>query len=389
MALRSSFLYGVTKMRLAGLRHLATLANSSVPAAEVMPARIRGRVPEAIWRRTSARLHKKPLHPLCTLRTEIASYFENRHPGVFNMHSDLSPIVTTKQCFDDLLVPVDHPSRAPTDTYYVDDDVVLRTHMTAHDVAFMQQGKTALLLCGDVYRRDTVDRTHYPVFHQVDSMRLYPPATERALIQRDLQADLTGLAYHLFGSDAKLRWVDGYFPFTSPSFELEVFWEGEWLELLGCGLLHREVLFKANVASDVNGWAFGLGLERLAMVLFQIPDIRLFWSEDERFASQFSSGTLSDRFKPFSSFPSVEKDISFWVNGNFHENDLCEIARSLGGDLVENVSLLDRFQRDGNISLCYRMVFRSMERSLTHDEINNIYYDIRESVATSLPVTLR
>ncbi|CAN8066127.1 unnamed protein product [Agarophyton chilense] len=261
--------------------------------------------------------------------------------------------------------------------------------MTAHDVPLLQQRHTALLLCGDVYRRDTVDRTHYPVFHQIDAARLYPPSTDRTVIQRDLQTTLTGLARHLFGQHVKLRWVHAYFPFTHPSFELEVFWEGQWLELLGCGLLHPRVLANANVSPRVDGWAFGLGLERLAMVLFHVPDIRLFWSQDPRVTAQFSSGTLLDRYKPFSLFPSIEKHISFWIDGHFHQNDLCEIARGLAADLVENISLVDRFQREERTSVCYRLVFRSMERSLTHSEVNHIFNNIRQNVADSLPVTLR
>lgn len=297
--------------------------------------------------------------------------------------------MSATECFDDLLVPPDHPSRLPCDTYYISSDTLLRPHMTAHDPALLREGVQAALLCGDVYRRDTVDRTHYPVFHQMDTYRLYPAGEDREVIQRDLQGVLEGVAHMLFGEQAQLRWVDAYFPFTTPSLELEVFWNGEWLEVLGCGLLHRGVLQRTGVPDDVDGWAFGLGLERLAMVLFDVPDIRLFWSKDERFINQFSDASLRQKFKQFSVYPGVEKHISFWLDGQFHENDLCQIVRAVGGDLIETVRVIDRFEKSGRTSLCFSVMFRSIERNLTHVEINTIYDDLREKVAASLPVTLR
>ena len=122
-----------------------------------------------------------------------------------------------------------------------------------------------------------------------------------------------------------MRWNDDYFPFTDPSFELEIFYNGEWLEILGCGVIYDGVL--TNAQRDVQkqcGWAFGLGLERWAMKLFEIDDIRLFWSEDLRFLNQFKAGEIS-KFKPYSKYPACYKDIAFWLSdaetyseNNFH-----------------------------------------------------------------------
>jgi phenylalanyl-tRNA synthetase alpha chain len=103
----------------------------------------------------------------------------------------------------------------------------------------------------------------------------------------DLKEGLEGMVKELFGKDTPQRWVDAYFPFTHPSLELEVYYDNQWMEVLGCGVIQRDIVAKAK-RNDV-GWAFGLGLERLAMVLFKIPDIRLFWSTDERFLSQFKA----------------------------------------------------------------------------------------------------
>lgn len=352
---------------------------------------VRGRVPLSIWEKVTAQLHNQSLHPLNILRREIEAHFEKTYPSLFELHSSLSPIVTTEQCFDHLLIPPSHTSRSPTDTYYIDKHTLLRPHMTVHDVPLLRGGSEAFLLCGDVYRRDSVDRTHYPVFHQIDAARLFPCGTSQEYIVDDLKSSLSGLAHHLFGPETRMRWVEGSFPFTSPSFELEIFWRDEWLEVLGCGLIRRGVLQNGNVSNDVNGWAFGLGLERLAMVLFEIPDIRLFWSRDTRFLDQFKDGDFQRKFKPFSAYPSIEKDISFWIGeeSTFHENDFHEIVRSLSEDLVESVSMVDRYKRAERTSLCFRIIYRSMERSLTHVEINELHDSLREFVAETLPVTLR
>ncbi|ONM38428.1 Phenylalanine--tRNA ligase chloroplastic/mitochondrial [Zea mays] len=187
----------------------------------------------------------------------------------------------------------------------------------------------------------------------------------------------------------EMRWVDTYFPFTNPSFELEIYFQDDWLEVLGCGVTEQEIL-KRNGRRDHVAWAFGLGLERLAMVLFDIPDIRLFWSNDKRFTSQFSEGKLGVKFKPFSKFPPCYKDMSFWINGAFTENNLCEVVRGIAGDLVEEVKLIDNFtNKKGMTSHCYRIAYRSMERSLTDEEINNLQLNVREAVKDKLKVELR
>merc|ERR1712032_353376 len=114
--------------------------------------------------------------------------------------------------------------------------------------------------------------------------------SEVEYVERDLKQTLEGLAKHLFG-DVECRWVEAYFPFTDPSIELEIFFNNEWLEVLGCGVMQQKIL-DGNYGEGKKAWAFGLGIERLAMILFDIPDIRLFWSGDERFLKQFKAGDL-------------------------------------------------------------------------------------------------
>jgi phenylalanyl-tRNA synthetase alpha chain len=171
-----------------------------------------------------------------------------------------------------------------------------------------------------------------------------------------------------------MRWIDTYFPFTHPSYELEIFFEGEWLEVLGCGITEHSILAHAG-AQDKMGWAFGLGLERLAMVLFGIPDIRLFWSTDERFLSQFSEeSSVRTKFQvrriaaaarsarhtrththqhthaqAFSKYPACYKDVSFWLPldaSKYSPNSLTDIVRTTAGDIAENVSLVSVRERE-------------------------------------------
>lgn len=360
-----------------------------------LPEQKRGGVPENIWNKTNRSLHLKPNHPLCLLRETIEAHLQHSYSdSQFNINTTLSPIVSVKDCFDDLLVPQDHVSRSKADTYYVDGQTLLRTHMTAHDTALIRSGVRSALSTGDVYRRDTIDRTHYPIFHQMDGFKLYGTKEKSTKeIEIELKHILQNLAHVLFGEDTESRWVDTYFPFTEPSFELEILWQNnEWLEVLGCGILHADVLRNAGQdPNEVHGWAFGLGLERLAMVLFGIPDIRLFWSDDQRFISQFEQGKLQTTYKPFSIYPSIEKHVSFWVEDKdaFHENDFCQVARDVGGDLIEQTSIIDTFEKNGKKSVCFNVVFRSLHRTLTHTEVNEMYHRLRDEVAQKLPVTVR
>uniref|UniRef100_A0A0E0MN62 phenylalanine--tRNA ligase n=1 Tax=Oryza punctata TaxID=4537 RepID=A0A0E0MN62_ORYPU len=352
-------------------------------------------VPDTIYSKIGLQLHRRDNHPLGILKNTIYDYFDKNFSGQFNKFDDLCPLVSLKQNFDDVLVPSDHVSRSYNDTYYVDAQTVLRCHTSAHQAELLRDGHTHFLVTGDVYRRDSIDSTHYPCFHQMEGFRVFSPdewsgsgMDGTAYAAADLKKTLEGLAKHLFGA-VEMRWVDTYFPFTNPSFELEIYFQDDWLEVLGCGVTEQEIL-KNNGRTDNVAWAFGLGLERLAMVLFDIPDIRLFWSNDKRFTSQFSEGKLGVKFKPFSKFPPCYKDMSFWINEEFTENNLCEVVRGIAGDLVEEVKLIDNFtNKKGMTSHCYRIAYRSMERSLTDEEINDMQWNVREEVQNKLKVELR
>ena len=254
---------------------------------------------EYIFDKIDKGLHRLPDHPLGILKAVIENYFTSQHTekGHFVMFDDLAPVVTTYANFDSVLVPVDHVSRSTNDTYYVTEDTVLRCHTSAHQLELLKNGHRQFLVTGDVYRRDSIDATHFPVFHQVEGVRVFEPhewesrnISSLELASTELKTTLEGLVRHLFG-DCEMRWVDAYFPFTEPSYELEIFFQGEWLEVLGCGVMQSSILDNASLG-DRRAWAFGLGLERLAMILFDIPDIRLFWTSDTRFSVSYTHLTL-------------------------------------------------------------------------------------------------
>lgn len=422
--------------------------------------------PSAILSAIPRRLHIQPNHPLTITRQLI----ESRFPG-YKTHTSLFPIVTTHQNFDSLGFPPDHVGRSKTDTYYLNKDTVLRTHTSAHQAdTFRKNESDGYLISADVYRRDAIDRSHNPVFHQMEGARTWDRRAaekegktlaqviwddvakipkhsidvedlnptihaERNPLQEGHAADETeAIAAHLkrsledvvvtifnaakSASDAgpasaaadeplKVRWVEAYFPFTSPSWELEVYWQGDWLEVLGSGIVRQSILNNADVPDRV-GWAFGLGLERIAMLLYSIPDIRLFWSTDPRFLGQFDADAPIKRFVPFSKYPACFKDVSFWLRTSssaaggasapsassraaFHENDVMEIAREVCGDVVEDVRLTDEFvhPKTGRRSMCYRINYRHLERTLTNEEVNGLHDQFRQQLVDKLGVELR
>ncbi|PFH54349.1 hypothetical protein AMATHDRAFT_72846 [Amanita thiersii Skay4041] len=391
----------------------------------------------AIISKIPLRLHTQPNHPLSTLRAMIESHY----PDYAHL-SSFSPLVTPFKNFDELSFPSDHPGRSATDSYYINKDLMLRTHTSAHEVEVFGSGQTKWLLTADVYRRDEIDGSHYPVFHQMEGARIFATNAngmqevkednERLahhlamsniiiedvkhvsetnpvqpghdprfaeLVAQNLKLSLNSLMLKLFGDVAgegpneplRVRWIEAYFPFTSPSFEVEVFFRGKWLEILGSGVVRQATLDTAKVPDNI-GWAYGLGLERIAMILFSIPDIRLFWSADERFLSQFEQGKITT-FKPYSRYPSCFKDVSFWIprGQSLHENDFCDLIRDVTGDLVEDVKKIDDFlhPKSNRRSQCFRINYRSMDRSLANDEVNDIQSRVVSQLCNQFGVEIR
>ncbi|MEO0803764.1 MAG: phenylalanine--tRNA ligase subunit alpha [Cyanobacteria bacterium J06642_2] len=186
--------------------------------------------------------------------------------------------------FEALNTPADHPARDMQDTLYLEDGYLIRTQTSSVQVRYMEEHEPPFRIvhAGRVIRRDTVDATHSPVFHQVEIL-----AVGEHLTFADMKGTLKEFMTKLLG-DRELRFRPSYFPFTEPSAEMDVMFGGKWLEVFGCGMVDPNV-FKA-VEYDpekVTGFAAGLGVERLAMVLHEIDDIRLFYNSDLRFLRQF------------------------------------------------------------------------------------------------------
>lgn len=161
--------------------------------------------------------------------------------------------------------------------------------------------------------------------------------------------------------------------------------------------MRNEILNKAGVYNSI-GFAFGLGLERLAMILYDVPDIRLFWSEDSGFLSQFNEKDLNKniKYKAVSKFPQCTNDLAFWLPADlsieaFSPNDFYEMVRDVGGDYVEQVTLHDKFThpKTGRHSLCFRLVYRHMERTFTQKEVNDLHAKIANELVQKYNVTVR
>jgi phenylalanyl-tRNA synthetase alpha chain len=297
-------------------------------------------------------------------------------------------IVPASVSFDLFDFPADHPARSPSDTYYVDKNNILRTHTTIMWYYYLlDEGVKKRIAAnepvgcfsfGKVYRRDEIDRNHMNVFHQIDGWYLAPKAIKTIGIT-ELEEALGAIATAVFGPEVKYRLNEDTFPYTDPSREMEVEIKGKWVEVVGCGVVKGSVLEKLGVdSSNYSGWAFGFGLERLAIVSMNLPDIRLLWSDDPRVTRQLK---LGNEYKPVSKYPPIIRDISFIVSKNFVPNDYFDLIRDIGGPLVEEVILLDKYEDEkkfgpDKISYTYRTVYRSNERTLTVKEIEPIHNKI-------------
>lgn len=361
-------------------------------------------IPPSIEQKIGRCLHNLKNHPIEIIKKIIYSYFDTLKEYNFQKYDDFEPVVTTANNFDLLLIPKDHPARSKSDTYYVDENTVLRTHTSAHQNEILAKGVENFLVSGDVYRKDEIDRCHYPVFHQIEGVaRVTQGKPEEALIKL-----LSGLVEHLFPG-CEYRVNDDYFPFTEPSFEIEVKYRDNWLEILGCGVMHQEIVKHNNLEGDFL--AFGLGIDRLAMVLFDIPDIRYLWSTHPRFLDQFKEGKIV-KFEPYSELPNQMKDISFWIPENrivddvdedknpikrwLEENDFYELIRENCGEIAEDVKLMDQFfhPKKQKHSRMYRITYSPTDPSLKDpseftDMCNSVQDRLRDLVDNKLDVELR
>jgi len=222
------------------------------------------------------------LHPLTQVRLEIEDIF-------MRMGFDVATgpeVETDYYNFEALNIPEDHPARDEWDSFYIDEERLLRTHTSPVQIRVMKSRRPPVrIICpGRCYRRDTPDATHSPVFHQVELLWV-----EEGLTMANLKWIVEEFVRRFFGPGYEMRFSADYFPFTEPSAQVHIRRPGgEWLEIMGAGMVDPLVLAEVGYDPEkVTGFAFGLGIERMAMLRFQVEDIRLFYQNDLRFLSQF------------------------------------------------------------------------------------------------------
>jgi len=301
------------------LRSLGTLPPEERPvvgaaaneAKRELEALLDARLAEAQARETQAQRAKDRLdltlpgrrpplgavHPLTRVHDEIVSIFG----GLGFSVAEGPEIESDFYNFEALNIPKDHPARDMQDTFYLSDEVLLRTHTSPVQIRTMRAAAgrvpVKIIVPGRVFRRDVPDASHSPVFHQVEGL-----AVDRAITMGDLKGTLELFAREMFGPKSRIRFRPSFFPFTEPSAEVDVlcFMCGGngcracgdgWLEILGSGMVHPTVLRNGGYdPEEVTGWAFGMGIERIAMLKYGVDDLRLFFENDLRFLKQFGAG---------------------------------------------------------------------------------------------------
>ena len=233
------------------------------------------------------------LHPLTKVLEEVKEIFLGMGFSV----AEGPEVETDYYNFEALNIPKDHPARDTQDTFYISDNVLLRTQTSPVQVRVMEQKKPPIRIIspGRVYRSDALDATHSPLFHQIEGLVI-----DKNITFADLKGTLQEFARELFGPETKTKFRPHHFPFTEPSAEVDVscfkcggkgcrFCKGSgWIEILGCGMVHPNVLRMCGIdPEEYTGFAFGVGLERIALLKYEIDDMRLLYENDIRFLKQF------------------------------------------------------------------------------------------------------
>ncbi len=236
---------------------------------------------------------KGHLHPLNTVLNDMIDIFQSMGFDVV----DGPEVETEHYCFEALNVPADHPARDMQDTFYLSENLLLRTQTSAAQIRVMENRKPPIrIICpGRVFRADEVDATHSPVFHQIEGL-----VVDKNVTMCDLKGVLEQFAQEIYGKDTAVKFRPSFFPFTEPSVEVDVTCSecggkgcrvckgSGWIEILGAGMVHPNVLRNCGINPDeYSGFAFGIGLDRLTTTRYKISDIRLLFENDKRFLEQF------------------------------------------------------------------------------------------------------
>jgi len=234
-----------------------------------------------------SRAHKGGLHPITIIKNEISDFFIEQGFSV----AEGPELESGWLNFDALNIPADHPARTMQDTFFVEpveSGVVLRTHTSPVQIRTMLTSEPPIyIICpGRTFRADELDSTHSPVFHQVEGL-----VVDKGMSMAHLKGTLDNFARHMFGPDVTTRLRPSFFPFTEPSAEVDIFFNGRWIEWGGCGMVNPKVLETCGIDTDVySGFAFGMGLERTLMVRHGITDMHDIVEGDLRFTRQFGVG---------------------------------------------------------------------------------------------------
>ncbi|WP_341656598.1 phenylalanine--tRNA ligase subunit alpha [Blattabacterium cuenoti] len=223
-------------------------------------------------------------HPLSILKNRIIDLFIK----IGFTYVDGPEIEDDWHNFTALNIPISHPSREMQDTFFLckNPDVLLRTHTSSVQIRYMKKHSPPfrVLSIGKVYRNETISSRSNFMFHQAEGFYI-----DKKVSFSDLKQTIHYLITSLFG-EAKIRFRPSYFPFTEPSAEVDLYFNSEWLEIMGCGMIDPQVLKNVNIDSEIySGFAFGLGIERLALIIYKIKDIRIYFDNDIRFLKQFKS----------------------------------------------------------------------------------------------------
>ena len=344
-------------------------------------------------------------------------------------HIKIPEIVKEYETFDLFNFPKNHVARRESDSYFIEKNsdnsknILLRPHTSVMWYYYLVEnnakeilektGEIKALSWWKVYRVDELDKTHHECFHQIDGLKITSKKKE-IINQETLKEVLSNTIKSIYPENIKYRFHKDNFPYTLESLEVEVFDNGKWLEVLWAWIVHPSVLESLWIDSEkYNGWAFGFWIDRLAMAFKKIPDIRILWSFDKRILSQWWN---YEAYKQVSNYPAITNDISFIVEKNKFiqdfeetkkswevelttqtENDSFEIAwiaRDVWENLIEEVKVTDIYENDKKFwknkkSITIRITFRSLERTLKNDEINEMYLNIREKLEKDLGYELR
>ena len=297
-------------------KNISKLPNEEKPMAGKLINQTSTEIESALSQKSEAVKKELLKQKIAEETIDVTAHFENHDSGhlalinqtleeletIFqNMGFDVvegPEIDTVKHVFDDLNSPADHPARSTSDTFYITDDILLRPHTSSMQIRVMNEGKLPIKMvsAGRVFRNDEVDATHSPMFHQLECL-----VVDENVSMANLKATLETFIKEMFGDDIKLRYRPHHFPFTEPSLEVDAtcpVCRGEgcpacgntgWsMELLGGGMVHPNVLEACGIDSEkYTGFAFGLGVDRIAMVKYGLNDIRLLYDNDKRFLEQF------------------------------------------------------------------------------------------------------